>query len=292
MYFSRVRIRPGILKSSQLSRVLENNIYGSHRLLWDLFPGQEQRTFIYREEIAREQLGPSPSVRGEPVYYVVSQSKPVAGEDSLFTVDSKDYCPRLTIGQRLTFECRVNPVIARQGKKHDVVMDAQLQFLLALLKVQQLEHLLSARPNKGEYKQLLLANGNEALTQRLTELLAADMRYAERLSQISGLTDKLEWAIKAEINKALESWLQKQGKRCGFSLSVGDDGLAKLQNSAYTWHSLSQKVARKSQQSGFSSVDFTGELQITDSEKFQRTLFQGLGRSKAFGCGLLLVRGL
>lgn len=292
MYFSRVRIRPGILKSSQLSRVLENNIYGSHRLLWDLFPGQEQRTFIYREEVAREQLGPSPSVRGEPVYYVVSHSKPIIGEYSLFTADSKDYCPRLTIGQRLTFECRVNPVIARQGKKHDVVMDAQLQFLSVLLKAQQLEHLLSARPNKGEYKQLLLAHGNETLAQRLAELLATDVRYAERLSQISSLADKLEWAIKTEIDKALESWLQRQGERSGFNLSVSDDGLAKLQNSAYTWHSLSQKIAKKGQRSGFSSVDFTGELQITDPEKFQQTLFQGLGRSKAFGCGLLLVRKL
>lgn len=42
--------------------------------------------------------------------------------------------------------------------------------------------------------------------------------------------------------------------------------------------------------SGFSSVDFTGELQITDIEKFQRILFNGLGRSKAFGCGLLMIK--
>ncbi|WP_066977465.1 type I-E CRISPR-associated protein Cas6/Cse3/CasE [Methylomonas lenta] len=41
---------------------------------------------------------------------------------------------------------------------------------------------------------------------------------------------------------------------------------------------------------GFSTLDFTGELQITDAEAFRQTLFTGLGRVKAFGCGLLLVK--
>jgi len=68
MYFSRVRIRSNIFKSSQLGKVLEGNVYGIHRLLWDLFPDDKQRTFLYREEIAREQLGALPSVRGEPIY--------------------------------------------------------------------------------------------------------------------------------------------------------------------------------------------------------------------------------
>ena len=54
MYFSRVRIRSNIFKSSQLGKVLEGNVYGIHRLLWDLFPDDQQRTFLYREEIARD----------------------------------------------------------------------------------------------------------------------------------------------------------------------------------------------------------------------------------------------
>lgn len=290
MYFSRVRIRSGISELSELAGILKNDNYGVHRLLWRLFPGQEQRTFLYREEIAREQLGPSPSVRGEPVYYLVSQIEPVADENSLFKVESKDYSPQLVVGQRLAFDCRVNPVVARQGKKHDVVMDAQLQFLLSLLKAHGLETLLSAKPDKGEYKKLLLTNGGDALDRDLTELLAADLRYAERLSQISSLTDKLEWAIKAGVDQSLEIWMKKQGERCGFALMTDDNGLTQLQNSAYTWHGLPQKATKKGEKAGFSSVDFTGELQITDPEKFRQTLFQGMGRSKAFGCGLLMVR--
>lgn len=292
MYFSRVRIRPDIHKSSQLARVLEGNAYGCHQLLWDLFPEQDKRTFLYREEIAREQIGPSPAVRGEPLYYIVSQAKPVELEGSLFKVESKAYEPQLSNGLFLQFDCRVNPVVSRQGKKHDVVMDAQMQFLTSLVKSHGLDSALPAKPDKGVYKKLLLEQGGATLDAGLSELLAADLRYAERLGQISGLADKLDWAIKARVDQALTSWMFKQGERCGFALLTGADGLPKLQNSAYAWHGLQQKAVKKGEKSGFTSVDFTGELQITDQEKFRQTLFTGLGRAKAFGCGLLMVQRL
>lgn len=290
MYFSRVRIRTDILKSSQLGLVLQGNSYGSHRLLWDLFPGQDKRTFLYREEIAREQLPASVTVRGEPVYYLVSQVKPVSNDDSLFRLETKPYQPQLDVGQRLAFECRVNPVVERQGKKHDVVMDAQLQFLSQLAHTLKLQAQLSQKVGKGEYKKLLLSDGGESLGEYLTQVLANDPRYAERLSQIAGLADKLEWAIKAQVDKALENWWQRQGERCGFELVHDQNALSKLQNSGYNWHALPQKVKQKGDKSGFSAVDLTGELQITDPDKFRQTLFTGLGRSKAFGCGLLMVR--
>jgi len=287
MYFSRVRIRPNIFKSSQLGRVLEGNVYGIHRLLWDLFPDEKQRTFLYREEIALEQLGALPTVRGEAVYYLVSQTKPI--ETELFSVDSKDYQPQLEIGQRLTFECRANPVVTRQGKKHDVVMDAQQQLLQLLVKELNLETELPAKQEKSAYKRLLLEKGGEAFSQRLTEILKINPLYAERLQQGGLLSDHLEWALKAGVDRTLEHWFIKQGERLGFKLVADDNNLSKLQNSAYQWHSLSAKGG-KGDKAGFSSVDFTGELQITDMEKFKEALFAGIGRSKAFGCGLLLIR--
>ena len=42
----------------------------------------------------------------------------------------------------------------------------------------------------------------------------------------------------------------------------------------------------------FSTVDLTGELVVTDAARFATTLASGIGRAKAFGCGLLLVRPL
>jgi len=285
MYFSRVRLRPEILKSSQLNRVLENNTYGAHRLLWDLFSAQ-QRSYLFREEIAREQLNELSHARGESVYYLVSKDKPVEPENSLFVVETKNYQPQLSVGQRLYFECRVNPVITKKGKKHDVVMDAQLVFLKTLIEKFNLETELSSKPKKQDYKKLLLAKGGEPLKQYLQDLLDADIYYAERLQHRSTITDKLEWAIKAHIDNALESWWKRQGERCGFQLGFEDNGFGKFQNSAYQWHALPEK----GKQAGFSSVDLVGELQITDKEKFTMALFNGIGRSKAFGCGLLIIR--
>jgi CRISPR system Cascade subunit CasE len=287
MYFSRVRIRPNIFKSSQLGKVLEGNVYGIHRLLWDLFPEEKQRTFLYREEIAREQLRALPTVRGESVYYLVSQTKPI--ENELFSVDFKNYQPQLAVGQHLTFECRVNPVVTRLGKKHDVVMDAQQQFLKLLVKEFNLETQLPDKQEKSAYKKLLLDKGGEAFSQRLTDMLQTDPLYAEQSQQCKQLSELMEWALKSCIDRALENWFKNQGERLGFKLLTDDNDLSKLQNSAYQWHGLSVKGC-KGDKSGFSSVDFTGELQVTDIDKFNEALFTGIGRSKAFGCGLLLIR--
>lgn len=40
----------------------------------------------------------------------------------------------------------------------------------------------------------------------------------------------------------------------------------------------------------YSTVDLQGILTVTDPEALKNTLFSGIGKSKAFGCGLLLVR--
>lgn len=291
MYFSRIRIQPDLIRSSQLHRVIAGNLYGVHRLLWDLF-AEKKRTFLFREEIAREQLGTLDNVRGEPVYYVVSQTRPVEPEHSLFSVESKVYKPQFKTGQTLSFECRANPVITKKGKKHDVVMDAQLTFFRELTRKFNLQGELPANHKKRDYQTLLLNKGGKALNQCLSELLADDSRYAELLQQNSGVTKKLEWAKKAKIDKALEGWWKRQGERCGFNLAFDNNGLCKFQNSAYLWRALpaKDKTPMRNERVGFSSVDLTGELQITDVEKFNIALFNGIGRSKAFGCGLLLVK--
>ena len=312
MYFSRVRLRLEVLKSSQLNRVLAGNAYGAHRLLWDLF-SDDKRSYLYREEIAREQLDNLTNTRGESVYYMVSQSQPIEPENSLFTVESKNYQPQLAPGQVLSFECRVNPVVTKKivredvdkylqersqrnvknpekitskRIRHDLVMDAQLAGLKGLIKALNFENKLPSKPEKKDYKHLLLTNGGEALNQRLTEILSQDNRYAQRLQQVSSLADKMEWTLKAQVDMALESWWKRQGERYGFVLTIDNFGLSKLQNSAYQWHALPEK----GKQAGFSSVDFTGELQITDVGKFEHALFNGIGRSKAFGCGLLMIK--
>ena len=103
------------------------------------------------------------------------------------------------------------------------------------------------------------------------------------------LHDKLEWSLKAAVDAALEKWMITQGERHGFILSKDDYNQYKLQNSAYRRHALGKK-AGKGENPGFSSVDFIGWLEVTDVEKFTKALLEGIGRSKAFGCGLMLVK--
>jgi len=286
MYFSRIRIKPEIFKSTQLAQVLSDSSYNMHRLLWDLFSDEKKRKFLYREEIAREQIGTQAGIHGEPIYYVVSSSRPFS-ENPFFQVDVKEYQPKLQKGDGLRFELRANPVITRNGKKHDVVMDAQRTFLTALCVELNLRSRLSSAPKKQEFKKVLLTHGGDALDGRLTTLLKNDFCYAERLRQSMQLHDKLEWSIKAVVDDALEKWVVRQGQRHGFSLAKDDNKQCKLQNSAYRWQPLK---ADKGIKSGFSSVDFVGDLEITDVVQFTKALFGGIGRAKAFGCGLLLIR--
>ena len=312
MYFSRVRIRPELIKT-QLSKVLSDNSYNLHRLLWDLFSDEKQRNFLYREEIAREQFGTRAGVRGEPVYYIVSSTKPFS-KNSVFQVDAKEYQPKLQQGDSLHFELRANPVVTKKVDRgnpehylkersrrqvanknkltkkrirHDVVMDAQITLLKTLCAELNLQIHLPPAPKKKELKKVLLTYGGRALDKHLSIRLKNDFRYAERLRQSMQLHEKIEWTIKATTDTELENWMIKQAKTYGYSLLKDKNDQYKLQNSAYRWQSIK---AAKGKKSGFSSVDFLGDLEITDVEKFTKALFKGIGRAKAFGCGLMLVK--
>lgn len=315
MYFSRIRLKPEFFKNTQLDKVLSESAYSIHRLLWDLFPSQKQRDFLYREEIAREQLGIRANVLGEPVYYLVSASKPLP-ENPILKAETKEYSPKLQEGDQLNFELRANPVVTQKGDRenserylkernhrqvanktkltkkrvrHDVVIDAQRTFLRDLCEEFHLMSYISSSPEKSEFKKILLAYGNHSLHNRLTTFLTKDSRYAERLSQKMDLRDKLEWSLKTVVDSALCAWLEKQGLSHGFELLKDQNRQAKLQNSAYRWHDLPKKTTER-KKCGFSSVDFVGDLRVTDVKAFTKALFDGVGRSKAFGCGLMLVR--
>lgn len=82
----------------------------------------------------------------------------------------------------------------------------------------------------------------------------------------------------------LHDWLLAQGKKGGFQLQ--SESLV-VENTQIHEVTKPDDPNRRT----FSNVDLRGILQVTDAEVFTReVLFKGLGRSKAFGCGLLLVR--
>lgn len=79
------------------------------------------------------------------------------------------------------------------------------------------------------------------------------------------------------VQKSCIDWLQSRADNHGFTvMSASID--------AYQQKRAGKRDIR------FSTVDFSGELLITDPKLFQQALFNGLGHAKAFGCGLLLVK--
>lgn len=71
-------------------------------------------------------------------------------------------------------------------------------------------------------------------------------------------------------------WLEARGLTNGFSIVS-----ARVEE-------YQQKIAG-ARAIRFSTVNFTGELEVTDALLFEQALFNGIGHAKAFGCGLFLV---
>lgn len=96
-------------------------------------------------------------------------------------------------------------------------------------------------------------------------------------------------------HEAGQQWLSAQGEKQGFKL-------LDLMVSNHQFHQHKKSAASHHRQ--FASLDFEGSLEITDPEKFIKAMYtgltnrdpkvdamiRGLGRSKAFGCGLMLIR--
>ncbi|KPN62646.1 CRISPR system Cascade subunit CasE [Aliiroseovarius crassostreae] len=77
------------------------------------------------------------------------------------------------------------------------------------------------------------------------------------------------------------TWLDGQGSRRGFApdqLTVEDYAVQRFAK------------GRGQRPVTFGVLDLSGQLRVTDPAAFLTTLSQGLGRAKAFGCGLMLIR--
>lgn len=83
---------------------------------------------------------------------------------------------------------------------------------------------------------------------------------------------------------AVKKWLVSRGEKNGFEVDMNQvcvDG--------YIQHRFKQTKGGK--EIRFSSVSFEGLLTVRDPELFvQNALYKGVGPSKAFGCGLVLVK--
>ncbi|MBF0180644.1 MAG: type I-E CRISPR-associated protein Cas6/Cse3/CasE [Magnetococcales bacterium] len=120
-WFSRLDLHQEADSGQRLVQVC-NDGYQLHQLMWRLFSGDAtaRRDFVFRAIEGADLLA----------CYLVS-SRPPRDLDGVWRVQTKPYAPQLTVGERLIFSLRVNPVVTRKSgldgksRRHDVVMDAK-----------------------------------------------------------------------------------------------------------------------------------------------------------------------
>jgi CRISPR system Cascade subunit CasE len=127
----------------------------------------------------------------------------------------------------------------------------------------------------------VVSHGRESKSKRHDVVMEAKKRLlaARGLARWSEWDDPEKPDLYALIRDACGAWLNARAARLGFALD--ERGVAV---DAY------QRHAEKGGRLQFSTVDFSGQLTITDASSFQGALYNGIGHAKAFGCGLLLVR--
>lgn len=103
---------------------------------------------------------------------------------------------------------------------------------------------------------------------------------AKREGQAQGLESA---QLPPFIEGKVKGWLSLRGEANGFSIVA-----SRVDLQAYQQHRVYKK--KFGHPIRYSSVDFQGMLTVEDPDAMQKVLFTGIGKAKAFGCGLMLVR--
>jgi CRISPR system Cascade subunit CasE len=110
------------------------------------------------------------------------------------------------------------------------------------------------------------------------------MQEKKRLLAQRGIGCWREWQggdkpdLYSIVRTTCSAWLQSRATRNGFEVDLNE-----LAMDAYEPHSQDKDLK-------FTTVDFSGALTVVDPQAFGAALCNGIGRAKAFGCGLLLIR--
>jgi len=82
-------------------------------------------------------------------------------------------------------------------------------------------------------------------------------------------------------------WLSRAAERSGFTVNI--EAVLVTPRGKREGTKLSPQVGRRPQTITSYAVDFDGMLVVTNRERFVQALHEGIGRGKAWGCGLLSV---
>jgi CRISPR system Cascade subunit CasE len=141
-------------------------------------------------------------------------------------------------------------------------------------------------PQAGEsYHFILRANPVMAISQKghKRSLRVDAVMHAKRAAR----TEQKPWGREEEEAAAL-AWLFARQGHIGVTFDRN-----RCRITAYEQHRVSRKsdeIGKADQPARFSTVDYEGRLTVEDPARFRKTLFVGIGKARAFGCGLMLIR--
>ncbi len=128
----------------------------------------------------------------------------------------------------------------------------------------------------------VIARSTEGKERSVKHDVLMDTKFKARQQ---GVIDKKE--IQRRMQNAAAKWLIEKAALNGFTVEASEEEPC-IDAYAYRQHLLQKKGNRNIR---FSSIDFSGTLVVTDSDRFvKHALFSGIGPAKAFGCGLMLVK--
>lgn len=115
MYFNRIRLAESAESSSDFWQIF-GDPYRLHQSIWELFGdhADRRRDFLYRVHQDGKR----------PLIYAISAREPNR-DAQIWQIDTKPYKPKISPGMRLAFLLRANAIRTRNGKRHDVVMEAK-----------------------------------------------------------------------------------------------------------------------------------------------------------------------
>lgn len=132
------------------------------------------------------------------------------------------------------------------------------------------------RPGESaDYSRLL---GSLMKGQRWRFELVANPTYSEPTPGKRG-------KVKAHVSVTHQlEWLDKKAVSAGFAVDPGE--VAVTERTTEHFYRGSQRSGRPVR---IAKARFAGTLEVTDAEALRRTLVDGIGRARAYGCGLLTL---
>lgn len=115
-------------------------------------------------------------------------------------------------------------------------------------------------------------------------------KFRIKLNTVRAYKDKENPTKRGRImpvpNEELNEFLIDKASRNGFEVNNNEFGIVKL-DEEYFMHT--DKDESKKSRKKIVSATYGGVLKITELDKFKKALTKGIGKKKAYGCGLLTI---